>query len=199
MRMDSSKYRNLMLARMAFVLAGLALAIASPDGLNGVNKQPNFIGVIELAEKIKNREEFLLVDLRDSIAFEAFHIPKAKNIPFDDFDYGSLNESVVIYSGDDLHTRRIWDSLPTALRGKTSILYGGIRDWYDYLQYPTLPFGKYVSDKQLFKRVHDLCEYYGGYADFAADSTILEYYKVDLTSVKWPKVKVGGKLVRKGC
>ncbi|WP_436515905.1 rhodanese-like domain-containing protein [Ekhidna sp. To15] len=199
MQRSKGNINNLLLAGFAFILAGIAVAIATPDGLNGVNKQPNFIGVVELAEKIKNQEKFSLIDLRDSASYAEFHIPKAKNNSLQSLDLKTIKEPTIFYSGDDLLDRRIWDLLPDSLRTKSHILYGGIRDWYDHLLYPTLPFGDHVNDEKLFKQVHDLCQFYGGYADFKADSLLLDYYRIDLSNSKWPKVKSVSKLVRKGC
>lgn len=199
MRRNKWSINNLLLAGFAFILAGIAVAIATPDGFNGVNKQPNFIGVVELAEKIKNQEEFTLIDLRDSASYVEFHIPRAKNHTYQSYDLKTIKGTTVFYSGDDLLARRVWDSLPDSLKEESLILFGGVRDWYDHLLYPTLPFGDHVSNEKLFKQVHDLCQFYGGYADFKADSSLLDYYKVNLSTVKWPKPKVGGKLVRKGC
>lgn len=193
------KEGRVFLAGISFLLAGLAMAIAFPDGLNEVNKQPNFIGVVELAEKIKNRESFTLIDLRDSASFESFHIPGAQNLTFQNFDPGLLNGVTIYYSGDDLRARRLWDSLENEERAKTFILYGGIHDWYDRLQYPTLPFGDHITQPELLKRVHDLCQFYGGYAEFEPDSTLLNYYQINLSSAKWPKASREGVLVRKGC
>ena len=165
----SDNQGKLVFAGVLFILAGLALAIDSPEGLNGVNRQPNFMGVLELAEKIKNREEVLIVDLRDSASFNQFHIPTAKNVPLDFLDFGSIEEGMIFCSGDDLLTRRLWDSLPDTLRDHSIILYGGVRDWYDRLLYPTLPYGDTVDEPELLKRIHSLCEFYGGFADFEAD------------------------------
>ncbi|MEO9484445.1 MAG: rhodanese-like domain-containing protein [Ekhidna sp.] len=199
MRESSTKNDKLVLASLSFVLAGLALAIASPNGLNGANRQPNFMGVIELAEKIKNRENLLLIDLRDAQKFEEMRIPTAKNIPFDSLDLGELKGTTIFYSGDDLLSRKLWDSLPDSLRDQTIILYGGMRDWYDRMLYPTLPFGDQVSDSSLLKHLHELCEFYGGFADFEPDSSLLNYYQLDLSTAKWPKIRMGNKLMRKGC
>lgn len=190
---------KILVAGIAFVLAGLALAIASPNGWNNVNRQPNFIGVVELAEKIKNRENIVVIDLRDLASYDEFHLPTAQHIPFEKFTLDNLNVTTVFYSGDDLLSRRLWDSLPDSMRTRSMILYGGVRDWYDRLLYPKLPFGKEVKDKALFERVHSLCQFYGGFAEFVSEKGLMDYYTNDLSVAPWPTFQRSGGLMRKGC
>ena len=188
-----------LLTILGLVLASLIMALAYPEGLNRVKRQPQFIGVVELAEKIKNRESFTLIDLRDSAEYHEFRIPSAIHVPLGEISAAHLEAPVIFYSGDDLLTRRLWDSLPDSLRDQTVIVYGGVRDWYSHLLYPTLPFGEVGGDSVLLERVHELCEFYGGYAEFEEDPSLMDYYKKDLSRVKWPAPSRSGALARKGC
>ncbi|WP_370087219.1 rhodanese-like domain-containing protein [Ekhidna sp.] len=196
---DISINKRLALIGFGIVLAGLVMALAFPDGLYNVNKQPSFIGVVELAEKIKNREKLNIIDLRDGESFEEFHIPTATNIPLDEFDLASIKEQIIVYSGGDLLTRRLWDALPDSLRERTVVVYGGVNDWYDRVLYPKLPFGKGVTNKRMVDKVHNLCQFYGGFADFENDAALIAYYERDLSNASWPKVHRSGGLIRKGC
>lgn len=196
---QKSTNKRLALTGFGIVLAGLVVALAFPDGYNDVNKQPRFIGVLELAEKIRNREKTNIIDLRDAESFEEFRIPTAKNVPFDEFDPASIFEQIIIYSGNDLLSRRLWDELPDSLRDQTVIVYGGVGDWYDRVLYPTLPFGDQVKNKPLVDQIHNLCQFYGGFADFENDATLIEYYEMDLSKAPWPKAQRTGSLIRKGC
>ncbi len=198
--MKHSPFNNKTLMMIGGVLmACLIMSLAFPEGFNRVNRQPNFIGVVELAQMIKNRESMLLVDLRDREAYEAFHIPSATHIPFNEVNGDLFEQPMIFYSGDDLLARKLWDSLPDSLRDRTTIVYGGVRHWYDHVLYPTLPFGKGLADSVLLDQIHELCEFYGGFAEFERDNTLLNYYKQDLKKVTWPRVQIGGKLMRKGC
>lgn len=189
---------RVLLVIVGVVMASLIMSLAFPEGFNRANRQPNFIGVVELAQKIRNRESMVLVDLRDQEAYDEFHIPSATQIPLDEVKGYLFEQPVIFYSGDDLLARQLWDNLPDSLRDRTTIVYGGVRHWYDRVLYPTLPFGKGVTDSDLLDQIHDLSEFYGGFADFE-ESALLDYYKKDLTKVGWPKVQVGGSLMRKGC
>ncbi|WP_424963984.1 rhodanese-like domain-containing protein [Ekhidna sp.] len=196
---DLTINRRLALIGFGIVLAGLVMALAFPEGLNGVNRQPQFIGVVELAEKIKNREMLDIVDLRDARSYEEFHIPTASNVPLDEFNPNLITKQTIVYSGDDLLVRRLWDTLPDSLRDHTVIVHGGVHDWFDRVLYPTLPFGDGVTNKSLVNKVHELCQFYGGFADFENDAGLIEYYEKDLTKASWPKVYRTGGLIRKGC
>ena len=196
---DISINKRLALIGFGIVLAGLVMALAFPDGLKGVNRQPQFIGVVELAQKIKNREKMRIVDLRDEEAFEEFHIPTAINTPLDQIDHTLIKEPTIVYSGDDLLTRRLWDELPDSIRNRTVIVYGGVHDWFDRVLYPKLPFGNEIKNKKLVNQIHDLCQFYGGFSDFENDPDLMEYYEQDLSSASWPKVQRSGGLIRKGC
>lgn len=187
------------LMMVGVLMAGLIMSLAFPEGFNRVNRQPNFIGVVELAQKIRNRESMMLVDLRDQEAYQEFHIPAARNIPLNEVNENLFEQPVIFYSGDDLLARQLWDDLPDSLRDHTIIVYGGIRHWYDYILYPTLPFGKEVTDAVLLDQIHELCEFYGGFAEFEQDSELLNYYQQNLRKANWPNVQAGGKLMRKGC
>lgn len=195
----SSLNQKLALLGIGIILVTLMVALTFPDGYKEVNKQPNFIGVVELAEKIRSREDFTLIDLRDTASYEEFHLPTAQLIPLEEFSLKSQVGKVICYSGDDLLARRLWDSLSKSERERTFILYGGVRDWFDYLLYPTLPYGEAVSDPVLLNRIHKLCEFYSGFADFEKDPALMDYYNLDLTRAPWPKVQRSGSLVRKGC
>lgn len=194
-----TKAEKIRLTIIAFVLSGLAFAAASPDGFSGINKQPNFISVIDLAQKIKKREELQLIDLRESQFYNEFHIPTARNIPLGEIDFSEIDPGTVFYSGDDLLSRKLWDSALESERSKITILYGGVRDWYDRLLYPTLPYGDMVDDPELLGEIHTLCDFYGGFADFESDAKLLNYYQINLSTAKWPSSQRKGTLVRKGC
>lgn len=187
------------LVLVGVILAGLIVGMTFPEGFQRVNRQPNFVHVLQLAERIKNREDFVLVDLRDSTAYASFHLPGAKHLPLEDLDPSAIRPGTVFYSGEDVLARRLWDQLPDTLRDEVYILYGGVTDWYDHILYPTLPFGTYVTNAELVDRIDRLSRFYGGYAEFKADKELLNYYQINLHEVHWPKVQPKGQLVRKGC
>lgn len=184
---------------LGIVLTSLLVGLAFPNGFRDANRPPNFIGVVELAEKIRNREDFLLIDLREATLYEEFHIPSAQNKPFSKLNVEELEGTIIFYSGDDLVARQAWNAMPDRLRSRSRILYGGVHDWYSRLLYPTLPFGAKVEDRVVLDRVHELSNFYGGYADFKDDPNLMNYYRINLQQASWPKYNRSGTLVRKGC
>ena len=191
-------------------LAGIALSLAciillltllAPKGWKNTNSSPQFIDVVTLAEKIKNRENLRLIDLRSEEDFKEFHLPTAANIPLKDWLLVDewRNEPLVVYSGNDWLARQMWNVIPDTIRENTFILYGGAHDWYDKLLYPTLPIQPEKKDSLLAEKVHKLCNFYGGFAEFEENEALMEYYRKNLKEVKWPKPKRTVGLIRKGC
>jgi hypothetical protein len=194
---------NQKLAAMAFLLAvaSLIASLAFPNGPKSVSQAPRFVSVLSLAEQIKNREPLVLIDLREPDLYDEFHLPTAVSISLNEIQEKGLPEgkTYVFYSGDDLLTRHLWISLPQAIKKRSSILYGGVHDWYNYLLYPALPLVVHGEDSVITEKVNALTRFYGGQAEFEKDSSRLAYYSKDLSKAAWPVVKRVGKLARKGC
>ncbi len=190
--------QKLALIGIGIVLASLVVALAFPNGLNDVNEQPNFIGVIELAEKIKNREDFELLDLRSEELYKDFRLPGASRSEIEELVIDA-DKNYVIYSGDDLLVRQFWDRVSIESRSNVYILYGGARAWHEQLLYPKLPNNPNEQHKELVERIHELSVFYGGFAEFSGDENSLTYYLVNKKTAPWPKIQVSGKLMRKGC
>ncbi|MEQ8412811.1 MAG: hypothetical protein RIB71_00045 [Imperialibacter sp.] len=194
---------NQKLAAAAFLLAvaSLIASLAFPNGPKSVSQAPRFVSVLTLAEQIKNREPLVLIDLRELDLYEEFHLPTAVNMSLNEIQTNGLETGVtyVFYSADDLLTRHLWISLPPETKRRSSILYGGVHDWYDRLLYPTLPLVAHGDDSVITEKVNALTRFYGGQAEFEKDSCGLAYYSRDLNKAAWPVVKRVGKLARKGC
>lgn len=195
---------NQKLALLAFTLAFLAM-IASfiiPDGLYSIKQKPSYIPVLDLAEKIMNREKLHLIDLRSEEEYLKFHIPTAQNRAFEEYlsNTTKYKDTIVFYSGDDTLTRQLWNVLPDTLKPKIKILYGGVHDWYERLLYPKLPGTFSTKDSVTMERIKKLNKFYGGRMEFVEDHDLLHYYHKDMTKVLWanPKRTHHG-LVRKGC
>jgi hypothetical protein len=194
---------NQKLAAAAFLLATASLVVAPafPNGPKSVSQAPRFVSVLSLAEQIKNREPLVLIDLRAPDLYDEFHLPTAVSMSLNEIQEKGLPEgkTYVFYSGDDLLTRHLWISLPPEAKRRSSILYGGVHDWYDRLLYPTLPLVAHGDDSVMTEKVNALTRFYGGQAEFEKDSSGLAYYSKDLSKAAWPVVKRVGKLARKGC
>jgi hypothetical protein len=194
---------NLKLAAAAFLLAvaSLIASLAFPNGPKSVSQAPRFVSVLSLAEQIKSREPLVLVDLREPDLYDEFHLPTAVSMSLNEIQEKGLPEgkTYVFYSGDDLLTRHLWISLPQEAKRRSSVLYGGVHDWYNHLLYPTLPLVAHGEDSVMTEKVNALTRFYGGQAEFENDSVGVAYYTRDLSKASWPVVKRSGKLARKGC
>ncbi|MEL7002046.1 MAG: rhodanese-like domain-containing protein [Bacteroidota bacterium] len=194
---------NQKLAAVAFILAfmGLLLSFMSPDGIDNANLAPNYISVIDLADKIKNRKPFRVIDLRSEELYEQFHVPTAEHIPLSQgmVELEPSEGSLVFYSGDDHLSRQLWRELPEHIKRRSSILYGGVHDWYERLLYPELPAKADYNDSAIFNKIHELSLFYGGQPDFVGNKEVMKYYQQDFSQLPWSKSYRQNGLVRKGC
>lgn len=192
---------NKRLAAVAFVLAALAMvsSFVAPEGLKNENDSPRFISVVALANAIKNREEFRLIDIRDVEAYKEFHLPSAVNIPYDSALVMDFKQKVIFYSGDDYLAKRLWEKRHETLGPNTLVLYGGVHDWYEKLLYPELPIEIPEEQRSMVNQVIELSTYYGGQIEFVESQEVLDYYEYDLSKKYWPRANRTNGLVRKGC
>jgi len=189
-------------------VVGITLAVVSlvtgllfPNGMNGANQPPRFISVMDLAWQIKERKPIELIDIRSPELYNEFHLPTAKNVPLQNFEVQDIDESdlFIFYSGDDLLVRQLWISLPESVRSKSYLVYGGVRDWFDHILYPSLPLQVHDRDSMMVEQIDELCRFYGGQVEFNGSIKSLDYYYQDVNSSPWPVVQRAGKLVRRGC
>ncbi len=191
---------NHKLAVVAFSLSVSAMVVSvfsgdMPSLKDG--REPKYISVLELAERIKNRDNFLLIDLRSLADYNQFRIPTSKHIPIEELsDFNPETEAQLIVYAET-------DSLPSfafsVLKGKgfenPLVLKGGIQDWYNRLLYPKMPLTIPEEDQDLADRVKSLSTYFGGRSQFVDHGNPLDYYKS--TPSNQPKIE--SQLVRMGC
>lgn len=97
--------------------------------------EDRFAGVTSkgLLEKMKNGEDFLLVDLRRPAEFREGHIKGAVNIPVGDIEtvYGSLNQDseIILYCTSGPWSRQAYRLLQDKGFKKIRILVNGIVGW----------------------------------------------------------------------
>ena len=193
---------NKKLAVVAFILSFFAMIFSFifPKGLKNKEK-PKYISVYTLAQKIKNKENIQVIDLRKNADFKKFHIPTAKNILIKNWLKPSEESSdlLVFYSGDDFLTRKLWIQLPESIKKISTVLYGGIHDWYEMLLYPKLPINASKKDSIILKNIKTLTKYFGGKIEFVNDYKTLNYYKKDISNANWSSKNRKNSLVHKGC
>ncbi len=99
------------------------------------SKRAKILGTDELKELMSEDNQYVLVDARDSEAFEKMHIPGAVSMPVDDIDELSegldKEKDVVIYCSGmmcDASTDAAAVLLKKGFK-KVSEYKGGIQDW----------------------------------------------------------------------
>ncbi len=115
--------------------------------LRQIEEHAGFITTDEVADIIINQDPtLLLVDLRDSIAYNKFSIEGAINIPFaqlldsDNIDYYDLDElNIVLYDNTGLTSESAW--LILRRKGYTNItmMEGGLYRWAETIINPKEP------------------------------------------------------------
>lgn len=191
---------NKKLAILVILVAMLAmsLSVISPNGLNAVNERPNFISVLDLAERIKKRDKINLLDLRSQVKYDSFHLPSAEFFQ-DKKQLAKHSNQYVFYSDDYKSSMKLWSSLTNETKEKSYILYGGVHDWYENLLYPEIPIHISDKDSELTSRIIMLNKFYGGRIEMSEKHHLLDYYYLDMKKVKTHASTHGGSLVRKGC
>lgn len=179
----------------------MVFSFIAPDGWKNVNERPNYISVLDLAEKIKRREDIQLIDLRSPQEYDEFHLPTARNLSEKDLVQYKMPESntVVFYSSDDKQTSHLWSILDDQRKKQSYILYGGVHDWYSRLLYPKVPLNITPKDSLLTKKIISLSKFYGGRIEVSEQHHLLDYYRLDLESARSNAKSHHGSLRRKGC
>jgi rhodanese-related sulfurtransferase len=151
---------------------------------------------------IEGRRDFMLIDIRDSEAFEQGHIKGAENIPMsqllqkDTLDELPEDKLMVIYSNGSSHAAQVWLVMKTA--GFDSyMLEGGFNYWNRVIMNPKVPVGE-VSDDEILRYKTQLAvkSYFGG------DAAVVSGQVASLDKPKTKKIirKPGKKKKKlKGC
>lgn len=149
-------YRYTFLAILLIVLAGGLLllpkyhkheGIVVEELLNNAINPERYISTDKLADLIINQDpSFLLIDVRDSIDFNAYSIPGSINIPLkklldeDSQNYIDQDQYDVIFiSNDNFKADQAW-ILSNRLNVKNlKVLKGGVNEWFNTVINPPKP------------------------------------------------------------
>jgi sulfur-carrier protein adenylyltransferase/sulfurtransferase len=112
-----------------------------------MNQQTHVVSADELADLLINNDPtILLIDVRDSVAYQQYHLPGAINIPLKDL----LNPEWIPYV-DQISKKNIFYSNGTTLSGEAWILTkqlgfrnnyilgGGLNEWFSTIIRPVQP------------------------------------------------------------
>ena len=164
------------LGAAALTLGALAIVAGSPRvqgnaradvaGLaRTVEREDDHVTALELAEWIRaKRPNLRVVDVRDSSAFEAYHIPRAERIALGDLVSTPFkkDETIVLYSDGGAHSAQGWVFLRALGHDRVYFLRGGLYEWLDDVMNPAI--ASTASDGSLvdFAKVAELSRYFGG-------------------------------------
>ena len=164
------------LGAAALVLGALALFAGSPRvernarvdvaGLaRTVEREDDHVNALELAEWIRvKRPNLRVVDVRDSSAFETYHIPRAERIGLGELVSAPFrkDETIVLYSDGGAHAAQGWVFLRALGHERVYFLRGGLNEWLDDVMNPTVAAGASESSRRSFAKVAELSRYFGG-------------------------------------
>lgn len=160
----------------ALALGALAIAAGSPRvqgnarvdvaGLAGtVEREDDHVTAVELAEWIRaKRANLRVVDVRDSSAFETYHIPRAERIALSELVSTPFkkDETIVLYSDGGAHAAQGWVFLRALGHERVYFLRGGLYEWLDDVMNPAIASVASDSSRADFAKVAEISRYFGG-------------------------------------
>ena len=175
--MSSSNTQRIVrsLAGIAIALGLLAAFVGSPrkqakrawistPWQNSESDDDN-VTAVELGDWIRNRRTNLrIVDVRDSVEFEDYHIPTAERIALSDLTSMPFrkDETVVLYSGGDGRAAQGWVFLRAMGFTRVYFLKGGLYEWLDEVMNPAISASASESERAEFEKVSAISRYFGG-------------------------------------
>lgn len=188
---------NQKLACSAFILSAMAMLASVNDF--GRYLPEHEITVLELARSIINRDELLVIDVRDKDSYQEFHIPTASNIPVSELPHSDIPtlDPIVVYSGDDSLAYQAYSIISGKRMTGVVVLRGGVHDWYERILYPKIPYELAEQNRELANEIREISEFFGGRTERTSETKYLEYYH-NSEIEKAPK-KRDAPLIRMGC
>ncbi|ACB74746.1 YeeE/YedE thiosulfate transporter family protein [Opitutus terrae] len=162
---------------LAFVAIGLFAAVAGGPyrgAFARVDTQQlaldagtaDLIAPAQLADwLVEGRNDFLLIDVRDSTAFARYHLPSATNVPLAalNAEVAAHNERIIVYADTDVHAAQAWLILRAAGFPAAYLLSGGVEAWQAQVLYPRAPAADAPAREQIdFARRAAVARHFGG-------------------------------------
>ena len=130
-----------------------------------VESEADHVTAIELARWIRDRKPQLrVVDIRDSIDFDQYHLPQAERIPLNKLVSAPFaqSETIVLYSGGGAHAAQGWVFLRARGLKQVFFLRGGAAEWLDEVMNPLLPAQGAAGVRAEIDSIAALSRYFGG-------------------------------------
>ena len=164
------------LGAAALTLGALAIVAGSPRvqgnarvdvaGLaSTVEREDDHVTALELAGWIRDKRPNLrIVDVRDSSAFETYHIPRAERITLSELVSTPFrkNDTIVLYSNGGAHAAQGWVFLRALGYERVYFLRGGLYEWLDDVMNPAIASTASDSSRADFAKVAEISRYFGG-------------------------------------
>ena len=164
-------YRSL--AIIALLLGSLAMIVRNPRESHRVTLDARELARIiereedhftcdELAEMLmQRRQNVRVIDVRDSSAFAAYHIPTAVRYDISRFVEASFltADTIVIYSEGGIHAAQAWMLLAVQGHRNVFTLRGGLNEWNDKILFPVVS-GEMSAEKR--ERIRERAGFFGG-------------------------------------
>lgn len=163
-----------------------------------VAREEDHVTALELAQWIRDRKAGLrIVDLRDSAAFDDYHLPRSERIAIEDLPSARFapEETIVLISEAGGHAAQGWVLLQVAGHRNAFFLRGGIAEWVDDVMTPTLAVNATPAEAAAFQPVSALSRYFGGSPHVAGTHTTTFQ---ESTKAAAPSADIRG-LRRRGC
>lgn len=130
------------------------------------------VPTISVADAHADMEKFVFLDAREQEEYDVSHIPQAKYIGYDDFDFSHLDDvakdqPIVIYCSIGYRSEKIGEKLKKAGYTDVHNLYGSIFEWVNQ-HYPIV--------NALGSEVHKLHTYNKKWSKWVQNSLIEKVY-----------------------
>jgi len=153
--------------RLGWLAAALAMGAAVADAVSPVSLvRVDSIAPVELAERIRaGASDLDLVDVRSVVAFEAGHIPTARNAPLTEFNGmpEAAARTVVVYGAGD--EEAITAAARVRAAGKAArvrTLERGLDGWIDDIMAPRIARDVTEAERSVLAARSELSRWFGG-------------------------------------
>jgi rhodanese-related sulfurtransferase len=158
------------LASLAAILGFLAVFAGSPytsdidriasDAAAGATR----VEPLALAAEIRAQNGLVVVDVRDSAAYEEFHIPSAVHMPTGSLPHAGFSSSdrIALYGFDAADATAAWLVLRAAGVREVAIVTGNIDGWLFDVMEPWLPADATGAERAAFEETAAIARYFGG-------------------------------------
>lgn len=163
-------------------------------GIDSASSTPRILEARQLAAWIRDGDvPVRVLDLRGDSAYASHHIPSAEPADFARLDTlaRQRDETLVLYSDDDVHDTQAWANLAARGHDRTYVLSRGMQAWMEEVMEPVLH-----GDSADYLAA--LSRYFGGaprLADHRAPAPTPEVRAGD----ERPSTDAFGEAVRRGC